>query len=77
MCLAIPMRLVEKDGWEGTVELNGVRRAVSLMLLEDAEVGDHVLIHAGYAIGKVDEEEARLTLEGLERIAASLESGGE
>ncbi|MEW5763495.1 MAG: HypC/HybG/HupF family hydrogenase formation chaperone [Acidobacteriota bacterium] len=76
MCLAIPMRLVEKDGWEGTVELNGVRRSVSLMLLEDAEVGDHVLIHAGYAIGKVDEEEARLTLEGLERIAASLESEG-
>ncbi|MEW6757116.1 MAG: HypC/HybG/HupF family hydrogenase formation chaperone [Acidobacteriota bacterium] len=76
MCLAIPMRLVEKDGWEGTVELNGVRRSVSLMLLEDAGVGDHVLIHAGYAIGKVDEEEARLTLEGLERIAASLESGG-
>lgn len=76
MCLAIPMRLVEKDGWEGTVELRGVRRSVSLMLLEDAEVGEHLLIHAGYAIGKVDEEEARLTLEGLEQLAAALEAEG-
>jgi hydrogenase expression/formation protein HypC len=70
------MRLVEKDGWEGTVELRGVRRSVSLMLLEDAEVGEHLLIHAGYAIGKVDEEEARLTLEGLEQLAAALEAEG-
>lgn len=71
MCLAIPMRLVEKDGSEGTVELNGVRRKVSLMLLEEAQVGDHVLIHAGYAIGRVDEQEARETLALLAELAES------
>lgn len=70
MCLAIPMKLVKKDGWQGEVELKGVRRIVSLMLLEEADVGDHLLIHAGYAIGKVDEEEARSVLEGLEQMAA-------
>jgi len=73
MCLAIPMKLVKKDGWQGEVELRGVRRTVSLMLLEEAEVGDHLLIHAGYAIGKVDEEEARLTVEGLERLAGAMD----
>jgi hydrogenase expression/formation protein HypC len=69
MCLAIPMRLVQKDGCEGTVELNGVQRKVSLMLLEDAQVGDHVLIHAGYAIGCVDEQEAKETLALLAQLA--------
>jgi hydrogenase expression/formation protein HypC len=69
MCLAIPMRLVQKDGSEGTVELNGVRRNVSLMLLEEAQVGDHVLIHAGYAIGRVDEQEAQETLALLWELA--------
>lgn len=74
MCLAIPMELVAKDGWEGTVLLGGVRRKISLMLLEEAEVGDHVLVHAGYAIGKVDAEEARQTLELLEQIAGAGEA---
>ena len=74
MCLAIPMKLVEKDGWDGTVELSGVQRKVSLMLLEEAQVGDHVLIHAGYAIGRVDEQEAAQTLALLSELAGSLES---
>ena len=69
MCLAIPMKLIEKrDELEGTAELWGVRRQVSLMLAPEAEVGDHVLLHAGYAIGVVDEEEARKTLEMLDEL---------
>ena len=56
MCLAIPMRLTERTEFEGEVELDGISRTVSLMLLPDAEVGQHLLIHAGYAIGAVDEE---------------------
>jgi hydrogenase expression/formation protein HypC len=68
------MRLVSREGWEGVVELEGVRRTVSLMLFEEAELGDHLLIHAGYAIGKVDEDEARETIEGLKQIAASMEN---
>jgi hydrogenase expression/formation protein HypC len=69
MCLAIPMRLQERTEFEGVVELDGVRRTISLMLLPDAEVGEHVLIHAGYAIGTVNEEEAARTLELLREYA--------
>mgnify|MGYP001547579353 CR=1 FL=1 len=69
MCLAIPMRLQERTEFEGVVELDGVRRTISLMLLPDAEVGEHVLIHAGYAIGTVNEEEAAKTLELLREYA--------
>ena len=69
MCLAIPMRLVEMDGWKGLMELDGVRREVSLALFPDVEVGDYLLIHAGYAIGKVDEREAQITLQLLKEIA--------
>jgi hydrogenase expression/formation protein HypC len=72
MCLAIPMRLMERSELEGVVELDGVRRTVSLMLLPDAEVGDHLLIHAGYAIGAVNEEEAARTLELLREFADSM-----
>ena len=71
MCLAVPMELVEKDGPDGTVELGGVRRKVSLALLEEAQVGDHVLVHAGYAIAKVDAEEARETLALLSQLSES------
>jgi hydrogenase expression/formation protein HypC len=73
MCLAIPMRLVERKEMEGTVELDGVRRTISLMLLPEAEVGQHLLIHAGYAIGAVDEDEAMRTLDLLREYADAME----
>ena len=73
MCLAIPMRLRERDELEGIVELDGVSRTVSLMLLPDAEVGQHLLIHAGYAIGAVDAEEAAQTIELLREYADAME----
>lgn len=72
MCLAIPMKLVERDEFGGVVELDGVRREISLMLLPEAEVGDHVLVHTGYAIGRVDEEQARETLELLEEYSDAM-----
>ena len=68
MCLAIPMQLVERGELEGTAELRGVSRKVSLMLCPEAEVGHYLLVHAGYAIGTVDEEEARKTLEILDAM---------
>jgi hydrogenase expression/formation protein HypC len=67
------MLLTERTELEGVVELDGVRRTVSLMLLPEAEVGKHVLIHAGYAIGAVDAEEAELTLELLREYADNME----
>ena len=72
MCLAIPMRLMERSEMEGVVELDGVSRTVSLMLLPEAEVGQYVLIHAGYAIGAVDEDEANRTLELLREYADAM-----
>lgn len=70
MCLAVPMKLVSRDAEVGTTELNGVRRKVSLVLVPEANVGDHLLIHAGFAIGRIDEAEARETLALLEDLAA-------
>ena len=72
MCLAIPMVLKERTEMEGVVELDGIRRTISLMLLPDAEVGEHVLIHAGYAIGSVNAEEAAETLELLREYADNM-----
>ena len=69
MCLAIPMQLIERGEWDGTAELRGVQRQVSLMLCPEARRGEYVLVHAGYALATVDEEEARKTLEVLDQVA--------
>ena len=73
MCLAVPMRLSQRDELTGIAELDGVRREVSVMLVPEARVGDWVLIHAGYAIGAVDEEEAQATLALRREVAALAE----
>jgi hydrogenase expression/formation protein HypC len=61
MCLAVPMKIKSIDGFNATCEAKGIEREVSLFMLqgEPIDVGDHVLIHVGYAIQKVSEEEAR------------------
>lgn len=61
MCLAIPMKIVEKNGDTGMVETMGIKKTIFLNLV-DAGVGDYVLVHAGVAIGKVDEKEAEETM---------------
>jgi hydrogenase expression/formation protein HypC len=62
MCLAIPMKVVEIKGNRGIVEYTGIKREVGLDLLEDVRVDDWVIIHTGFAISKLDEEEAQETL---------------
>ena len=54
MCLAIPMRIVEIDGFRAVAEVDGVRREARLDLLPEVAVGDYVLVHAGLAIAAVD-----------------------
>ncbi len=71
MCLAVPVLIQKIEGSCAVVELGGVTRTISLMLTPEAEVGDYVLVHTGYAIGIVDEEEAKNTLRLLEEMAAS------
>ena len=62
MCLAVPMKIVKCEGAIATAEISGVSREVDLTLLPEAEVGDYVIIHAGFAISVLDEEEAQKTL---------------
>jgi len=76
MCLAIPMKLVERTDHDGSADLSGVARSVSLRLCPEAKVGDWILVHAGYAIAVVDEEDARETLALLEEwIDVNTEAG--
>jgi hydrogenase expression/formation protein HypC len=65
MCLGVPMQVKTIENDMATCEIDGVQREASLMMLDDVSVGDYVLIHAGFAIEKIDEEEARLTLTAL------------
>ena len=69
MCLAIPMKVIEIKNSEGIVELGGVQREVNLQLVEDVNVGDYILIHAGFVIQKLDREEAEKTLSYLRQMA--------
>lgn len=63
MCLALPARVVSIDADEkAIVALEGVKKKISLALVEDVSVGDYVLVHVGYALHKVSEDEARRTL---------------
>jgi hydrogenase expression/formation protein HypC len=66
MCLAIPVRIVEVLPDEmAKVSLDGVVRTVSTALIENPEVGDYVVLHVGYALAKIDPDEAERTLEML------------
>ncbi len=61
MCLAVPAKIIDKKDQMAVVEVNSIQRQVSLMLLPEAGIGDFVLIHAGFAIQAIDEDEANLT----------------
>jgi len=63
MCLAIPAKVVEiSEGDQAIVDLGGVRKDVSLALVEGVQVGNYVIVHVGYALTKLDPEEAEKTL---------------
>ena len=76
MCLAIPAQLlavVDEPNRLATVEVAGVRRTVNIGLLDGARAGDWVLIHVGFAISRVDEQEALATLTLLQQMGAAYE----
>jgi hydrogenase expression/formation protein HypC len=68
MCLGIPMKILEIDGNVAVAEAGGVQKSIRLDLLGDAAVGDYVLIHTGYAIERLDPEEALETLELIKQV---------
>lgn len=74
MCLAVPAKVVEMTGDTATVDMEGVRRSVSMMLLPEAKVGEYVIVHAGFAIGRLDEKEAQETLSMIRGVLGSEES---
>ena len=71
MCLAVPALIKVIDGTSAQVELGGVERAVSLIFTPEAREGDYVLVHTGFAISVVDEEEAQATLRLFQELFES------
>ena len=71
MCLGIPAQIVEvvdREGGLAKAEISGVRREVCTALCPEADAGDWVLVHVGFALSRIDEDEARATLELLEQM---------
>ncbi|GAB1535722.1 HypC/HybG/HupF family hydrogenase formation chaperone [Geovibrio sp. ADMFC3] len=78
MCLGFPGKLIEMDDFKAVVDIDGTTREVSLMMLPDeVVVGDYVMVHAGFAIAKMDPDEAQKTLEALREFADLLDEEGQ
>lgn len=74
MCLAVPAEVIEVvDATRARVSLGGVVKEIALHLVDGVSVGDYVLVHVGFALGKIDPEEARRTLDVLRALGESLE----
>ncbi len=74
MCLAVPSKIIEIDGYAATVDVMGLRKKISLMLLPDEpKIGDYVLVHAGFAINKIEPHEAEQALKLYEEIIKEME----
>jgi hydrogenase expression/formation protein HypC len=73
MCLAVPVKITSIEGDQADVDIGGVSRRVSIALTPEAEVGNYVLLHTGYAINVLNEEEAQETLSLLERLVEASE----
>ena len=72
MCLAVPLKVVSIDGTKLRVESAGLVREVRADFLPEVQEGDYVIVHAGFAIEKLDPEQARLDLEAWEEVADAL-----
>ncbi|MEO0073319.1 MAG: HypC/HybG/HupF family hydrogenase formation chaperone [candidate division WOR-3 bacterium] len=73
MCLAIPVRVVSIQGETAVGEVDGIEREISILMTPDVKVGDYVVVHAGFAIQKVDEAEARENLRLLRKMVEAVE----
>ena len=72
MCLALPVKVVELCGDDlAVVDLGGIRKEISLALVDDVQVGDYVILHVGYALSKLDPEEAERTLALFAEVSAA------
>jgi hydrogenase expression/formation protein HypC len=71
MCVAVPAEIISINGSEAEVNMDGARRRASITLTPHAQVGDYVLLHAGFAIRVIDLDEAQATLDLLRDISAA------
>lgn len=73
MCLAVPAKIIElKENGIAVVESSGIKKDVSISLIENPQVGDFVIVHVGYAINKIDEEEALKTFDLIDNIGIEI-----
>ena len=72
MCLALPLRLVEINGYDGVGEFEGVKRAVRLDFIPDPKIGEYVMIHAGFAIERLKAEDALADIEAFKEVEDAL-----
>ncbi len=72
MCLAVPAKVLEIKGDKGVVDFGGIRREVSLSLIDNVKVGDYVLIHVGFAIQKLERKEAEEILKLWQEVSEAL-----
>ncbi len=72
MCLAIPGKVEEIEGNVATVDVLGVKNRIAIDMVRDVQIGDYLMIHAGYAIEKIDEAEALLTIELFHELGGLL-----
>ncbi|MDD3375434.1 MAG: HypC/HybG/HupF family hydrogenase formation chaperone [Candidatus Omnitrophica bacterium] len=73
MCLAVPGKIISIEGKDplektGKIDFSGIQKEVNLAYVPEAKIGDYVIVHAGFAISQVDEEEAKKTLEYMSEI---------
>lgn len=69
MCLGVPMLVIDTDGKTAIAEIDGVRREASLMMLDEpVKAGDYIIVHAGFAISRINQEEAEETLMMMREI---------
>ncbi len=71
MCLAIPGKIISLDGIKAVVDFDGIKQNVIVALIQDPEVGKYVIVHAGYAIEMMNEEEASKSIELWKEISES------
>ncbi|MFZ2410641.1 MAG: HypC/HybG/HupF family hydrogenase formation chaperone [Candidatus Methanoperedens sp.] len=71
MCLAVPAKVTTINGDEAVLDYGGVKRKANISMLSDVKVGDYVLVHVGYAISKMDEDEALETLKLWDEMLAA------
>lgn len=73
MCVGIPSKIVSLNGEMAVIEVYGVQKEVSVVLLDDLSVGDYVIVHAGFALNKIDEAEAEEILRLFDTLLADQE----